>query len=84
MPGIELVIPGLLEKERERQTDRHKAIPFKFTWLLSQHLMLGHQMALPWRADDGPLLWYLNPLSPHQLKLHWIFFYVKTFWICAC
>ena len=43
-------------------------------------------MAFRWRADDGPLLWYLDPLSPHQLKWHWIFFYVrvKTFWIRVC
>ena len=31
-------------------------------------------MAFRWRADDGRLLWYLDPLSPHQLKWHWIFF----------
>ena len=31
-------------------------------------------MAFRWRADDGPLLLYLDPLSPHQLKWHWIFF----------
>ena len=31
-------------------------------------------MAFRWRADDGPLLLYLDPLSLHQLKWHWIFF----------
>ena len=25
------------------------------------------------RANDGPLLWFLDPLSPRQLKWHWIF-----------
>ena len=30
-------------------------------------------MAFHWRIDAGPLLWYLDPLSPHQLKWHWIF-----------
>ena len=27
-------------------------------------------MEFRWRADDGPLLWYLDPLFPHQLKRH--------------
>ena len=27
-------------------------------------------MEFRWRADDRPLLWYLDPLSPHQLKRH--------------
>ena len=27
-------------------------------------------MAFRWRTDDGPLLWYLDPLSPHQLQRH--------------
>ena len=31
-------------------------------------------MAFRWQAIIGPLLWYLDPLSPHQLKRHWIFF----------
>ena len=30
-------------------------------------------MEFRWRADDGPLLWYLDPLSPHQLKRHEIY-----------
>ena len=44
-------------------------------------------MEFRWRADDGPLLWYLDPLSPHsphQLKRHEIsenVVRVKTFWI---
>ena len=27
-------------------------------------------MEFRWWADDSPLLWYLDPLSPHQLKRH--------------
>ena len=27
-------------------------------------------MEFRWEADDGPLFWYLDPLSPHQLKRH--------------
>ena len=34
-------------------------------------------MEFCWRADDGPLLWYLDPLSPHQLKRHEIYIYIK-------
>ena len=34
-------------------------------------------MEFCWRADDGPLLWYLDPLSPHQLKRHEIYIYKK-------
>ena len=35
-------------------------------------------MEFCWRADDGPLLWYLDPLSPHQLKRHEIFIYIEN------
>ena len=27
-------------------------------------------MEFRWRADDGLLLWYFDPLSPYQLKRH--------------
>ena len=27
-------------------------------------------MEFRWRADEGLLLWYLDPLSPNQLKQH--------------
>ena len=35
--------------------------------------MLGHLMAFRWRANDGPLLWHLDPPSPHQLKKALVF-----------
>ena len=40
-------------------------------------------MAFRWRADDGPLLWYLDPLSPHQLKWHLIFFNIRFKAFCG-
>ena len=36
-------------------------------------------MAFRWRADDGPLLWHLDPLSPHQLKWHCFFYISQNF-----
>ena len=52
-------------------------IPCNTTNLPSQHSMLGHHRSasktpLKWRFADGPMMarlyWYLDPLSPHQLK----------------
>ena len=34
-------------------------------------------MEFRWQAGDGPLLWYLDPLSPHRLKRHEIYI-IKT------
>ena len=56
--------------------------PQKITRLPSQHSMLGHHM-YDRRFVGGPMLvrlwWYLDRLSPHQLKNP----VGKTFWICA-
>ena len=51
--------------------------PLKITKLPSQHSMLGHhrhtsETPFRWRFTGGPIMarlyWYLDPLSPHQLK----------------
>ena len=34
-------------------------------------------MAFLWRANDGLLLWNLDPLSPHHSNRHWNFFKKK-------
>ena len=41
-----------------------------FTLMLSRATKAIEWSSRRWRADDGPLLWYLDPLSPHQLKRH--------------
>ena len=45
----------------------------EITKLPSQHSMLGYHSTASerpfcWRAKEGPLKCYLDPLSPHQLK----------------
>ena len=40
-----------------------------FTLMLSRATK-AIKMEFRRQADDGPLLWYLDPLSPHQLKRH--------------
>ena len=37
-------------------------------------------MEFRWRADGGPLLWYLDPLPTHQLKRHEIGLLKKRVW----
>ena len=42
------------------------------------------KMVFCWRADDGPLLWYFDPSSPHQTKKKRCHSWTssdKTFWI---
>ena len=68
--------------------------PLKITKLPSQHSIFGHhrpasEMPFKWRFAGGSmvarLLWYLDPLSHHQLKNSQIWTpSEKTFWIRAC
>ena len=52
-------------------------------WVINQRN--GNLMVFRWQANDGPLLWCLDPLSHHQLKKRCLSWTPpppgKTFWL---